>query len=402
MLRRIARLYRDAFSGLPRDLWVLAFIALVNRSGTMVLPFLGLYFTREQGLGVAEAGRLIACYGLGSILGAWIGGWLSDRIGALATQKLSLTATGVGFMLFPLLRDPAVLAVGIFVVSVIAESFRPANMTEFAHRAAPGMQGRAFALLRLAANVGMAIGPAVGGILALYSYVWLFVGDAVTCWAAALLLVLWIRPLPAEPEPAADVAAAPPRARPPWRDAPFLALMAFVLLLAMCVFQVFSTLPLYLGRELGYREDAVGRLLALNAVLIVLFEMVLIHWAERHDRMRIVAVGSFLLCAGLGVLPLGRGPLFVAATVVVWSVGEMLALPLVNAVVADRAGRGMRGRYMGLYTMTFGGAFFLGPALGTWLYEHHGPATLWYAVGATAVPLVLGALALRAPLRARP
>ena len=399
MIRRVFHLYRAAFSGLPRDLWLLAFIALVNRSGSMVLPFLGLYLTREQGLGVAAAGRLLALYGVGAVVGAWLGGWLSDRIGALQTQRLSLAASGAGFLLFPALRSPGAIAVGVLVLSVIAESFRPANMAEFSHRAPAGRQGRAFALLRLAANLGVSVGPAVGGILAVRSYVWLFVGDALTCWIAAAMLLLLVRPLPADMPAAGGPLPAPDRG--PWRDGPFLALMGLVMLIAVVFFQVMSTLPLDLNGRLGFREDVIGGLLALNAGLIVIFEMVLIHWSERHERMHVVAGGVLLLCLGFGLIPLGISVGYVMLTIVVWTVGEMFALPMITAVVADRAGRGMRGRYMGFYTMAFGLAFLLGPFCGTAIYARFGARALWFGIGGMGPALAIGALLLRRPLARR-
>ncbi len=127
--------------------------------------------------------------------------------------------------------------------------------------------------------------------------------------------------------------------------------------------------------------------------------MVLVHWAERRDRMTVVGVGALLVCLGFGLMPLGSTAAFAALTVVIWTVGEMLALPLLNAVVADRADSATRGRYMGLYNMAYSVAFILAPAAGTWVYDHLGPSALWIGVGALGVPLLAGSLALRRALR---
>jgi len=397
VIRSILRTYRDAFSGLPRELWILALIALVNRAGSMVLPFITLYLTLQRGFSVVQAGQMLAVYGLGAVAGSYLGGWLTDRIGPTRCQQWSLVASGAGFLVFSLLRDPNAVLVAVFVLSIVVESFRPANMAGFAQRAPRHMQVRAFALLRLAANLGVGIGPAVGGWLALYDYAYLFYVDAATCWLAALLLALALRKLaPAAREREEGEAA---RGSSPWGDGPFLAFLLMVVLLAIVFFQIVSTLPLYWREVHGFRENGVGLLLAFNALIIVSFEMVLSHWAEKRNRMLLFGLGAFLICLGFGLMPLGEGTAWVMLTVVVWTLGEMLALPLMNAVVADRAGPGNRGRYMGMITMSFSVAFMLAPLAGTFVFDRFGPDPLWYGIGLLGLPLWAGALALAGPLR---
>ena len=396
MFRSIARTYRAAFSGLPRDLWLLSLVLMINRAGTMVLPFISLYLTQERGLDVTTAGAVLSLYGLGSVIGSWVGGWASDRVGAERALVISLAGSGVLFLWLGFQRDFWAIAISVFLLSVVSESFRPACMTAMAQRAPADLRVRAFALLRLAANLGMGIGPALGGILALIDYQLLFVVDATTCWAAALLMTRLPRSTPEETEKGEAAAG---RERPPWRDGPFLALLVLVTCLAVSFFQIFSTLPVYFREVYGFREDTIGLLLGLNAGIIVVFEMVLVHWAERRDRMTIVGIGALLVCLGFGLMPLGASAAFAALTVVVWTVGEMLALPMLNAVVADRAGPANRGRYMGLYNMAYSVAFIIAPAAGTWTYDHFGPSVLWVAVGGLGVPLLVGSLALRQALR---
>lgn len=393
MFQRILQAYRTAFSGLPRDVWLLCVAALINRMGTMVLPFLGLYLTLERGLDTTTVGAVLGVYGAGSIAGSWLGGWSSDRIGPSRTQQLSLATSGVGFLIIPMLTGLGEIVVAVFLASVMAEAFRPAVMSDLGGRAPTISRARAYALLRLAVNLGMGIGPALGGFLALHSYRWLFVGDAVTCWLAAGLMVWWLPdPRPAN-ETRADAPAARPR--PPWRDGPFLGLMVLVFLLATVFFQVFSTMPIYLRQVHGFRENTIGLLLAFNAALIVIFEMLLIAWAERRDRFFLTGLGCFLVAVGFGLMPLGASALFIALTIAVWTLGEMLSLPLMNALVADRADPASRGRYMGLYTMAFSVAFVFAPISGTFVYDRFGPDVLWYGLGALGPPMWLGAIALR-------
>ena len=159
-----------------------------------------------------------------------------------------------------------------------------------------------------------------------------------------------------------------------------------------------STLPLYWREVHGFRENGIGLLLAFNASIIVLFEMVLSHWAEKRKRMFLFGLGTFLVCLGFGLMPLGAGTPYVMFTVLVWTLGEMLALPLMNAVVADRSGPANRGRYMGMITMSFSIAFMLAPLAGTFVLDRFGPNALWYGIGLLGPPLWAGALVLAGPL----
>jgi predicted MFS family arabinose efflux permease len=390
MIRTIFRAYRSAYAGLPRELWLLSLVLVVNRAGSMVLPFLSLYLTQVRGLSIVAAGKILALYGLGAIVGSYSGGWLADRIGATRTQQVALIGSGIGYLWLGALDDPGRIGVAVLLLAVFVESFRPAVMADMAERAGEAVRVRGFALLRLAANLGVGIGPAVGGYIALHSYRWLFVADAVTCWLACLLLVLLLDPLRGSRRGARGTATDVS----PWRDVPFLSLMILVVVLASALFQFFSTLPVYFREVYGFREDAIGLLMALNPLIIVLFEMVLVRWAERRARLALIGLGAFLTCGGLALMPLGRSLGFVVLTVCVWTTGEMLVLPLLNAVVADRASPGRRGQYMGIFTMAFSLAFMFAPAAGTHVYHTFGPDRLWLAIGALGLVLWAWALAL--------
>ncbi len=397
MIRTMLSAYCAAYAGLPREVWLLAGALLVNRAGTMVLPFLSLYLTRDLNLTTANAGLIIGCFGLGSMAGSFIGGWLSDRVDPVRVQELSLLASGFGFLAFTQLESFAALAAGVLILAAISDSFRPALMASVALRSAPKNRTRAFALIRLAANLGMAIGPAAAGLLAVYGYVWIFVGDSLTCWAAAAMLFAKVRS--DTPRAIADRRQAKGRGGSPWRDLPFLGFMLLLVMLAMAFFQVWSTVPLYLRSFYGLSERSIGLLLALNALLIVLAEMLLIRAVENFDRMRMVGLGAFLVCGGLAILPFGPGWMTAVLFMVVLTAGEMLSMPITNAVVAERAGVESVGRYMGVYTLAFSTAFVIGPIAGTAIYQSFSPQTLWFGTGVVGVALAIAFAALSRPLR---
>jgi predicted MFS family arabinose efflux permease len=398
-LRALVSAYRAAFAGLPREVWLLAGALLVNRAGTMVLPFLSLYLTRDLGLTAARAGLIIGCFGLGSMAGSYIGGWFSDRVDPVRVQQLSLLASGLGFLAFTQLESFTALAGGVLVLAAISDAFRPALMVAVAHRSSPEIRTRAFALIRLAANLGMAVGPAIAGILAVYGYFWIFVGDALTCWAAAIMLLTTLK--------TTNIGSAtdPPGERSPdkspWRDPPFLVFMLLLVVLAMTFFQVWSTMPLFLRSFYEMSERGIGLLLALNALLIVLTEMLLIRAVESRDRMTMVGLGAFLVCGGLSILSLGSSWMIAVLAMVVLTFGEMLSMPITNAIVAERAGTDSVGRYMGVYTLAFSTAFVIGPIAGTAVYQNLGAQILWFGIGAVGIALAFAFASLSRPLRAR-
>lgn len=391
MLRTVAAAYRDAFAGLPRPVWLISVATLVNRSGTMVLPFLALFLTSERGFSTTEAGQTLAVYGIGGIAGSYLGGWLSDLFPARRVMEASLLLTGVGFFVLGLVEARWAILLMMLALSLVAEAFRPACSAALAAETGPDERTRAFALNRLAINMGMSLGPAVGGFLASRDYAWLFRVDGVTCALAALFLWASFRREPpvVQPPVAAEGGAGD---RSPWRDVPFLTAMFLLFLLASVFFQLASTYTLTLRDLYDFGESRIGLVLAINTVIIVLVEMVLIHRVQGMSPMRLVAVGSFLICLGFGLLPFGvaGGVAWVAFTVVIWTMGEMLALPLIAGVVANRAGETSRGRYMALFTVAFEGAFVVAPLAGTWAYQVYGPERLWLGCIAIGVILLAG------------
>lgn len=381
MLRSIATAYREAFSGLTRPVWLLSVATLINRSGTMVLPFLALYLTAERGFTTAQAGQTLALYGLGAMAASYLGGWLCDRIDPLAVMKTSLALTGLSFLALGHLRSRLAISAMIVTWSFVGEVFRPANLAALAAASDPGERARSFALLRLAVNLGMTLGPTVGGFLAMRDYGWLFLVDGGTCLLATVLLQLAFPGRPWRGAPRTAEAVAKAAASSPWRDPQALGVFGLMFFLNLVTFQIASTFSLSLRDLQGFSEGRIGLALATNTILIVLFEMVLVHSLSRRDPLKVSGVGAFLFCAGLGLLPFGSGFAYVVFTIAVWTVGEMLVFPIVSSALADRAPEESRGAYMGLLNLSFASAFVVAPLVGTWIYENRGPEVLWYACG---------------------
>jgi predicted MFS family arabinose efflux permease len=388
MLRSLLATYRAAFAGLGRSVWLLSIASLINRAGTMVMPFLLLFLIEKRGFTKIEAGRTLALYGLAAMFASYAGGRLCDRFGAVRILKASLLLTGFAFLALGRVEGRLAICGMVILLSLVGEVFRAANLTALTAASAPGERSQSIALLRLAINAGMAVGPSAGGLLAAYGYDWLFVVDGLTSiLAAGLLQIAFPGGSTAVPAPPRE--ASPPPRRSAFRDRPLLAILALVFLLNTVTFQIASTFPLSLRDLYGFSKAWIGLTLAVNTVIIILFEMVLVHSLRRRDPLKVAGVGAVLFCGGFALLPFGRGFAYLACTVVIWTLGEMLVFPLVTSAIAARAPEESAGTYMGLLSFAFSAAFVAAPLVGTWVYEQLGPRTLWLGCG--ALGLVVGA-----------
>lgn len=390
ILKTIFNVYKNAYSGLPRDVWLLSVVILVNRSGSIVLFFMTLYLTKSLGFSIAAAGQMVSIYGAGSILGAYLGGILTDRIGAKMIQLLSLILSGIGFVILGYLTSPLEIMVLMFLTAVVNEAFRPANATALSNVCPAELRARGFGLNRLAINLGVAIGPAVGGFLARIDYLYLFWADAITCMFAAGFLWYFFRDSQFEAKSELQQTAIPVRS--PWRDGIYIFFAILILGSGLMFSQLFNTWPVYMRDVYLLLEDKIGLLMALNAFFIVLVEMPLIHRIEAIHPLRVIAVGVLFLFGGFAIMPLGSGMAYGAFTVIIWTIGEMLVFPLAISFVANRASDQNRGKYMGLFTITHGLAFVLGPIIGTGIYDAWGPTTLWFFFGVLGILSCIGFL----------
>jgi MFS family permease len=301
----------------------------------------------------------------------------------------------------------------------------PANGTSMARVCADELRVKGFALNRLANNLGATIGPAVGGVLALRDYRLLFWADGLTSLAAAVVFaILWkgawagdgnekreegaavvsahegsMVPQPKIASGNMTKTAASAQAHSPWRDRPFLLLMLIFLVWSAVFVQVLTTYPLYIRNVYGLAENRIGQLFAVNTILIVVLEMILMEKIRRYPLTSMINVSFILMGAGLGIMPLGRGFSFAAFTVVVWTFGEMLSMPLVAALIAGRARDDTRGRYMGIFSLSFSLAFIIAPAAGTAVYGRFGGDAVWISCAALCLLMAAAFSALRPALQ---
>ncbi|NNK80001.1 MAG: MFS transporter, partial [Flavobacteriales bacterium] len=294
-LQRAYQFYIGSFQGLSKEIWILAMVTFINRAGTMVIPFLSLYLTSDMGLDLKEVGWIMSSFGAGSVLGSWIGGKLTDRLGFYHIMVGTLLISGIAFILLQLIEGFYPFCIGIFFLTLILDSFRPALFVALRGYARPENRTRAVTLIRLAINLGFSMGPAIGGIIiTTLSYAGLFWVDGITCMLAAAILVITLprRELSELEEKREDTAD-----RSPYKDGSFLLAMLVTVLVSIPFVQYFSTIPLFYKEVHFMSEAQIGLLLGFNGLLIFLAEMPLIQWCEQKKfdlfNILIFSVGLF-------------------------------------------------------------------------------------------------------------
>ena len=347
----------------------------------MVLPFMTIYCTQQLGFSIVQAGFIMALFGAGSIAGAFIGGQITDKIGFHYLQAGALLTGGLMFITISFLDTFISLGIGTFLLSMCNESFRPANSTAVAFYSTEENRTRSYSLNRLAVNLGWSFGGALGGFLASVNYHYLFYVDGCTNIFAGLLL---LKLLPAtKTEKQKEKKAEKPVIRSAYRDKLYLLFIVLTTLFASCFFQLFTMQPVFFKTVWHFDEQFIGILMALNGLLIVVTEMVLIHKLEgKRTPLSYIAIGVLLVGAGFSLFNIFPPAIWVALlSVCIISLGEMLSMPFMNTYWISRSNECNRGEYAGLYTIAWAVAQILAPVYGAVLIQHGGYDMLWWFIG---------------------
>jgi len=397
MVKRTFINYQDSFRGLSNEVWWLALITFINRAGTMVLPFMTLYLTKDLNFSLAQVGTIMSCFGVGSLLGSWLGGKLTDKIGFYRVMFWSLLITGFLFIALQFIHSFIGFALAIFITMSIADTFRPAMFVSLKAYSKPENQTRSLTLIRLAINLGFSLGPFLGGIIiATLNYSGLFWVDGITCITAVFLLklVLSKRELSKKSEAIVDASETQ---RSVYSDKPYWLFLVIVFLMGFIFLQLFTTMPLYYKEVHALSEVQIGLVMGLNGFLIFLFEMPLIHYIEKTllNRMKIITWSLVLFALSFIVLNVSSwvGVLIIGMLFITF--GEMLAFPFTNNFAMNRAPKGREGRYLALYTMAFSVAHIFSAKTGMEIIDRFGYITNWFVMGGLGFVAVILMIFLR-------
>ena len=370
---------RENLRSLPPAAWILLGGTFVNRFGTFVMPFLVLYLTRS-GYSIAQAGLGVGAYGAGHVMASLLGGHLADRIGRRNTIVLSMFGSAAAMLALSQARGFAAILILACLAGTAAEMYRPASHALLVDLVGPKQSIFAFGMYRFAVNLAFAAGPATAGFLADRSFFYLFLGDALTSLGYGFIAIFALphglrSDMKGERVGEAVRLAATNRA--------FLRLLGATFLLTLVDFQLASTFALHV-KALGYPSRVYGVLVSENGLLIVAFELLITMFVQRFRPPPVIALGYFLAGMGFALTGIAHTIPALAATVVIWTFGEMFSSPMVIAYVAQIAPEKYRGRYMGLLTVSWSFGMLFGPPIGTMIYARN-PNVLWIACGALGV-----------------
>ncbi len=395
----LVRIYFQSFSGLSREIWLLSLVMLINRSGAMVLPFMSIYLNQALGYSLYDCGIIMACFGLGSVSGSFIGGVLTDKFGFYRVMLFSLLISSVSFLIVVHLKTFILLCIGFFAISFIADTFRPANLTAIEAFSKQGNTTRSLSLVRMAINLGYAIGPFLGGYVAhLLGYDLLFIINAGSVFLAFLVFYSFFKNKKKRSLDKDEVDfRIPDDAIAPWKNMPYLAYLAALTTVIVVFFHLIYTIPVFFKTVFGFNESHIGLLMALSGMTIVVFEMPIIFKTENRFRAEfMVFVGGLLIALGFLSLSLIKVVVLSAVLYILFiSFGEIISFPFSNTVALTFSQSHNRGKYMGLYTMAFSVAHVITPILGMSFADRFGFHTMWGYSGILCIVASVGILYIK-------
>jgi MFS family permease len=378
MIKSVASTVTSAFSGLSKAVWFLSLAMFINRCGTMVIIFMTIYATKQLNFSIKQAGTIMAMFGVGSLIGVFISGKLTDKLGYYKIMFVSLFVGGSLFLVLAQLNSFYPIAICTFFVSLFGEAFRPANMAAIAKFSKPENFTRSLSLNRLAVNLGFSVGPALGGLLAQHNYKNLFYADGFTCILAALVIAFFVKDKKIQPSKSSQERNTDHSNISPFKDMPYMFFTFLGILYAAAFFQMFSTMPLYYKDVHQLNEQKIGLLMAFNGISVAVIEMVLIYKIENKLKpLQFAMIGAAMLMVNYLVLLFAINFVWLVFSMLLITISEMLAMPFMTTFMINRAGPERKGSYASVYSMTWSIAQIISPIIATQTIAIAGHNVLW-------------------------
>jgi predicted MFS family arabinose efflux permease len=391
MLKRAFNKYIDNFRGFSREIWILTLITFINRAGTMVLPFLSKYLKEDLHFTYSQVGWIMVSFGCGSILGSWLGGKLSDKIGFYKIMIFSLLTSGFAFFGLQFITSFEGLLIAMFLIMTVADMFRPAMFVSLGAYAKPENRTRALTLVRLAINLGFAAGPALGGLLIMsVGYKGLFWVDGASCILA--ILIFWIKVKEKKKSKYTDKEhPGEVLTHSVFKDTPFWIFLTGTLITGILFFQLFTTIPLYHKEQFNLSEFQTGLLLTLNGILVFFLEMPIVSYIEKHkiNKLKVITYGCLAMAISIYLLLVNNWAGILIIMMIFMTFAEMFAFPFSNSFAMSRAPKGHEGRYMAIFTMSYSLAHILSAKTGMEIIDRFSYQTNWFFMGTLGVIGVL-------------
>ncbi len=380
------------FSGFPAQIWWLTIVNIINRSGAMVIAFLPLYLDKYLSFGVVEVGYISMCYGVGSVLGMYVGGWLTDKWGFYRVQLFSLLTCVGAYFGAVYVRSFGAVAVVMFGLSVLNESFRPANFVAVQTLSSPETQTRSFSLHRVGVNLAISVALMLGGWVVQFGWYWIFWADSITCFVAAIIFILFIKnknnskAIDNKEKTLSKVEILDkdtPLSTSPYSDPIFISFCMLTMLSALVFMQFVWTVPLFFSKEYGWSAQMIGNISAINGIFVMLTEMPIVGILEgKRTKMWIIRLGIifYALPYFMFIFPKEYALLLAISYMILISFGEIFVMPFGSSWSASYADEKRKGQFAALYGISYSASNVLAPMLGTQIIGRWGFSTLWWVL----------------------
>ncbi len=389
----------------PRQFWIVFTGTLINSTGGgMVFPFLTLYLNQHLNLSMTWVGVILAFWSVSGLFGQIAGGTFADRFGRKRLMAFSLALNACALATFGFVETFAAAVAVVIVAGFSNALYQPARDAMIADLVGSAKRPHAYSLIRVVANFGLTIGPALGGFLAAQSYLIPFLANASATFTYFLITATLMRETKPPTTPHQPNAAAPGNLLTVLRDTRFIVFLVGGVLCTFLAAQMMAVLPVYMNSAFGLGASYYGWVMTTNAAMVVMLQFLITRATIHLPRLLLAATGAILYALGVGSVGLSDTfPHFILA-MALYTLGELILVPTASALTADLAPADLRGRYMGMYGLTWAVGFGIGPILGGLISDALSPRVVWFltAPAGLCAALIFLALARFAPLHPRP
>lgn len=370
--------YFKNFSQFSVEVKILAITTFINRLGAMVVPFLSKYMLEELHFSYSQIGWVMVFFGIGSFLGTWISGKLSDKIGFYKVMVFSLFTSGLIFILLQFLTTFYSFCFGVLLLTTVSDMYRPAMLVSLDTYATKKERTKALSLVRSSVNLGFMFGPLIGGvIITLLDYTFLFYIDGLTCILSILLFSIYVKEkkLPYKLNTFKHLK----EENSVFQDKPFLIHLVITLITGILFFQMFTTLSLYYKEVFNFSSIESGLFLALNGVLILLFELSIVGYVESKNinKLLVVSYGVLAMAVSYLFLLIENSVFALIAMMIFMTIGIMFTFPFANSFVKKRSLKKQEGKFMAVFTMSYSVAHILSTKSGMTIIADYGYKANW-------------------------
>ncbi|MFC2063799.1 MDR family MFS transporter [Chloroflexota bacterium] len=389
---------KDIYKEYPVTFWRIIAVTFIDRvGGAMLFPFFALYLTKRFEIGMTQVGILFVAFSISSFFGSMLGGAITDRFGRKSIILFGLVASSLSTLAMGFISTYEVFLTLAIFVGLLTDTAGPAHQAMIADILPEEKRAEGYGILRVSFNLAVAIGPAIGGILAATSYLSLFISDAVISLITAGLFFRFVpetKPETSPGEPQATMGGTFRGYLDVFRDTTFILFMGATILMVLTYMNMNTTLGVFLRDSHGIPEAGYGWLLSLNAAMVVILQFPITRKIEKLKPLLVMAGGSLLNAIGFAMYGFVSTYFFFALAMVIITFGEMIVSPVSQALVARFAPEEMRGRYMAVFGISWGLPFAVGPVLAGVVIDNYDPRWLWYIAGGIGLLSVLGFLGL--------